>query len=156
MEQFLQGNVPLRHLLNEDTLFISWQRSAFNDVNDWTLGFTMYIPMKREVQTPVLYENYRCFFHFLTSGGWKSLILSPYIMSWASEDKRGGNDRRLLQLVLLLESCRTSGRIGYIQNRAPGSLEKNSLVWQVRKRKKCTRKKEIQKNKNNNKYENWF
>ena len=34
---FLQGNVPLRHLLNEEILFTSWWRSAFNDVNDWAL-----------------------------------------------------------------------------------------------------------------------
>ena len=53
----------------------------------------MYIHTEREVQTLVLYENYRCFFHFLTSGGWKSLILRPYIMSWAFEDKREGETK---------------------------------------------------------------
>ena len=36
-EHFLQGNVPLMHLLNEKPLFISWRRSAFNEVNDWAL-----------------------------------------------------------------------------------------------------------------------
>ena len=35
MEQFLQGNIPLRHLLNAETLFMSWRRSAIKDVNDW-------------------------------------------------------------------------------------------------------------------------
>ena len=36
-EHFLQGNVPLRHLLNAKPPFISWRRSAFNEVNDCTL-----------------------------------------------------------------------------------------------------------------------
>ena len=34
MEQFLQGNVPLRHLLYEETLLMSWRRSAIKEVND--------------------------------------------------------------------------------------------------------------------------
>ena len=38
MEQFLEGNVPLRHLLNEKTLLMSWQRSAIKEVNDWDLN----------------------------------------------------------------------------------------------------------------------
>ena len=33
MEQFIQENVPLRHLLNEETLLMSWQRSAIKEVN---------------------------------------------------------------------------------------------------------------------------
>ena len=37
-ELFLQGNIPLRHLLNGKFPLISWQRSAFNDVNDWVLA----------------------------------------------------------------------------------------------------------------------
>ena len=36
-EQFLQGNVPLRHLLKEETLFMSSWRSATKEVNDWSL-----------------------------------------------------------------------------------------------------------------------
>ena len=35
MEQFLQENVPIKHLLNAKPLFMSWQRSTFNEVNDW-------------------------------------------------------------------------------------------------------------------------
>ena len=35
--QFLQGNVQLRHLLNEKTLFMSWPRSVNKEVNDWNL-----------------------------------------------------------------------------------------------------------------------
>ena len=31
---FLQGNVPLRHLLNAKNPFMSCRRSAFNGVND--------------------------------------------------------------------------------------------------------------------------
>ena len=34
-EHFLQVNVPLRHLLNSKPPFMSRQRSAFNEVNDW-------------------------------------------------------------------------------------------------------------------------
>ena len=37
-EQFFEGNVLLRHLLNEGTLFMSWQRSAIRKVNDWAQG----------------------------------------------------------------------------------------------------------------------
>ena len=37
MEQFPQGNVPLRHLLNEETLFMSWRRSVIKEVNDFAL-----------------------------------------------------------------------------------------------------------------------
>ena len=33
-ENFLQGNVPLRHLLNVKPPIMSWWRSAFNEVND--------------------------------------------------------------------------------------------------------------------------
>ena len=35
----LQINVPLRHLLNSKTPFISEQRSAINELNDWTHSF---------------------------------------------------------------------------------------------------------------------
>ena len=28
-------NIPLRHLINAKTQFMSWQRSAVNEVNDW-------------------------------------------------------------------------------------------------------------------------
>ena len=39
-EQFLQGSVPLKHLLglrllNEEILFMSSQRSSIKEVNDW-------------------------------------------------------------------------------------------------------------------------
>ena len=37
MELFLQENIPLRHMINTKPLFISWRRSAFNEVNDWSL-----------------------------------------------------------------------------------------------------------------------
>ena len=35
MELFIQGNVPLRHPLNEETLLMSGRRSAIKEVNDW-------------------------------------------------------------------------------------------------------------------------
>ena len=41
MEQFLQGNVPLRHLLHEEILFISCWRSAIKVVNDWSLNLVL-------------------------------------------------------------------------------------------------------------------
>ena len=34
----LQGNVPLRHLLNAKPPFMSWWRSDFNEVNDCALS----------------------------------------------------------------------------------------------------------------------
>ena len=46
MEQFLQGNVTLRHLLNEETLFMSWRRSAIKEVNDWALSNWIFIHCK--------------------------------------------------------------------------------------------------------------
>ena len=36
-EHFLQGNIPLKHLLNTKPSFISYWRSAFNEVNNWAL-----------------------------------------------------------------------------------------------------------------------
>ena len=33
-EQFLQGNAPFRHLLNEETLFLSSQISTIKEVNE--------------------------------------------------------------------------------------------------------------------------
>ena len=35
IDHFLQGNVPLRQLLNAKPPFMSWRRSAFNEVNNW-------------------------------------------------------------------------------------------------------------------------
>ena len=35
MEQFLQGNVPIRHQLKEEFLFMSRRRSAIIEDNDW-------------------------------------------------------------------------------------------------------------------------
>ena len=37
MKQFLPGNIPLRHLLIKETLFMSWWRSAMKEVNDWAM-----------------------------------------------------------------------------------------------------------------------
>ena len=56
-EQFLQGNVPLRHLLNAETLFMSWQRITIQEENDWALYvgsslFTSYIQCAKS-------KNYR-------------------------------------------------------------------------------------------------
>ena len=43
-ERFLQGSVPLRHRLNVKPPLMSWQRSAFNEVNDRALGvFTVRV-----------------------------------------------------------------------------------------------------------------
>ena len=41
-EQFLQGNVSLRHLLSKETQLMSWWRYAINYVNDWDL-FALHI-----------------------------------------------------------------------------------------------------------------
>ena len=35
MEHFLQGNVPISHMLNAKPPFMYWHISAFNEVNDW-------------------------------------------------------------------------------------------------------------------------
>ena len=34
MEHFLQGNVPISHMLNAKPPFMYWHISAFNEVND--------------------------------------------------------------------------------------------------------------------------
>ena len=36
-EKFLDGNVPLGYLLNEEFWFMSWQGSHNKGVNDWVL-----------------------------------------------------------------------------------------------------------------------
>ena len=41
MVQFLQGNIPLRSLISEETLFISWQSSVIKEVNDLALDISM-------------------------------------------------------------------------------------------------------------------
>ena len=41
-KHFPQGNVPLRHLLNAKPPFLSWQRCAFNEVNDWAFNIIMF------------------------------------------------------------------------------------------------------------------
>ena len=41
-EQFLQENVPLRDLLNEEIVFMSRQKSAIKEVNDWALNFLSF------------------------------------------------------------------------------------------------------------------
>ena len=35
MKQFLEGNIPLKYRLNEETLFMSCQRFAIKEVNVW-------------------------------------------------------------------------------------------------------------------------
>ena len=47
---FLQGTVPLRHLLNEETLLMSLQRSSFNEVNDWALSRTFHKTEVRKIK----------------------------------------------------------------------------------------------------------
>ena len=42
MEQFLQGNVPLRHLLNEESIMSSWLKSAIKEINNWALNLNYY------------------------------------------------------------------------------------------------------------------
>ena len=72
-EHFLQGNVPLRHLLNAKPPFMSWRRSAINDLNDWDLGmyrYTLYPGMKKP-------QNW--FSHISTkySLPWERFLLNP-------------------------------------------------------------------------------
>ena len=73
-EHFLQRNVPLRHLLNAKPLFMSWQWSAFNEVNDWapkeSISMTSNLP------------------HFWTSSshsayGWETASHRPPLMLWS-------------------------------------------------------------------------
>ena len=48
MEHFLQGNIPLRHLLNAKPPFNYERRSAFNEVNAWApsvLPISNYVPI---------------------------------------------------------------------------------------------------------------
>ena len=41
MKQILQGNVPIRHLLNKATLLMSWRRSSIKEVKDCALNFSV-------------------------------------------------------------------------------------------------------------------
>ena len=42
MKHILEGMAPLRHLLNEETLFMSWRRYGTKEVNDWNLRSLAY------------------------------------------------------------------------------------------------------------------
>ena len=42
MEQFFQENVPLRHMINEEALIMSWGRSIIKEVNDWDLNRNIF------------------------------------------------------------------------------------------------------------------
>ena len=68
MEHFLQGNIPLRHLLNAKPPFISWPRSTFNEVNDWALGYHKKgIPASPFLVKFVLFFNVHYYFFFRPS-----------------------------------------------------------------------------------------
>ena len=48
MEQFnLLENVPLRYLLNEKKLFLSWHRSAIEELDDWALPVKIFFVTAR-------------------------------------------------------------------------------------------------------------
>ena len=48
MEQFnLLENVPLRCLLNEKKIFLSWQRSAIEELDDWALPVKIFFVTAR-------------------------------------------------------------------------------------------------------------
>ena len=49
-ERFLQGNFPLRHL----PPFMSWQWSAFNEVNDWAHNIVIYLSFSKDKNQTLL------------------------------------------------------------------------------------------------------
>ena len=58
MEQFLQGNVTLRHLLNEKTLFMASRRSAIKEVNDdWAFEDLLPAFKDRALETTADFSN---------------------------------------------------------------------------------------------------
>ena len=57
-EQFLQGNVPLIFLLNEETLFMYWRRSAIKEVNNWALNFIYYYSLLTIKEFSFLEKSY--------------------------------------------------------------------------------------------------
>ena len=56
---FLQGNVPLRHLQNGETLFMSGQRSAIKEVNDWTLNQTGFLNSQEMLFSLILHRMFQ-------------------------------------------------------------------------------------------------
>ena len=62
-EPFLQGNVSLRHLLNAKLPLMSSRRSAFNEVNDWALYYSL--KLKKISYFDFFYDLH--FFHYFVS-----------------------------------------------------------------------------------------
>ena len=58
-KQFLHGNISLKCLQNEDTLFIYWQRSVINKVNDWNLNQTGFL----NPQEMLFYQLFHIWMH---------------------------------------------------------------------------------------------
>ena len=60
MEQFLQGNVPLRHLLNEETVFMSWQtRVDSKDLALYQVSTSLKLSQKKSFDNDVKNSVYR-------------------------------------------------------------------------------------------------
>ena len=56
-EQFLQGNVPLRHLLNAKSLFMPWMWSAFNAI----LNDHLWLQINRNINICFYVQCYNFF-----------------------------------------------------------------------------------------------
>ena len=71
-EHFLQGKVPLRHLLNAKPPFMSWQ--MFNEVNNWALRKNKYVISSR---------TFLLILSFLCMDGWtERRFLLPFIYNY--------------------------------------------------------------------------
>ena len=49
----IPSNVPLRHLLNDETLFASWWRSAIEEVNNWAPKSAIYLHFLKNLKFPL-------------------------------------------------------------------------------------------------------
>ena len=61
-EQFLQGNVPLSCLVNAKPPFMSWQISAFNEVNEWAPNIYNNNSKSKSFPRRKLLSQYQFFF----------------------------------------------------------------------------------------------
>ena len=49
MEQFLHGNIPLMRILNEESQFMFWWRSAIKEVNNWFLNSIFFRSITKSI-----------------------------------------------------------------------------------------------------------
>ena len=100
MEQFLQRNVPLRRLLNEEILFVSWRRSSIKELNDWALRCMLFHYALHNVRKLQLDSTLNLFFyvHAIFLYWWKCAYIFFLEGQIITDPKTG--ESQLIQTVI--------------------------------------------------------